>query len=210
MNEKTWRLNVWTRDHVSEFNQFLHGIEVWKLVTITMNMCWFLLLIIFMVWSAQNRSTIRKTNLIVIECNHSDTRSKPRLVYSSDQFKSLRSECSARSKHRRLTSDYGAIRKIKTLRINKRRIRLQCGEKLQRRKQNLNDIIEVQWANPLEGPTSRSIIVATVNARSVKGKIVEIQCQLLIKSIDILLVTESWLQESDDTWLKAQGWSRIG
>ena len=48
----------------------------------------------------------------------------------------------------------------------------------------------------------RNIRVATVNVRSIKQKVVDIQTHIAQNNIGILIITESWLREENNDWLK--------
>ena len=178
--------------------------RLWKLVNNIMNMYWLVLLIILMVWNVGKRSTVDFSNLIVIKCSGNsmiERGQRPSLVYSSAELQSIGDQCTVKSKHRRLTPDYDAIWRIKSWKINKRKIQLQKHERLKQKherlkqwKINLNNILELQQQDADIGASPHSFRIGTVNARLVKNKITDIISHIIQDSISILLVTETWFK----------------
>ena len=58
---------------------------------------------------------------------------------------------------------------------------------------NIDNLKELELGNA-NVYLDRRLKIATVNVRSVKSKALEIQLKILNHSLDIVLVTESWLK----------------
>ena len=112
----------------------------------------------------------------------------------------------------RSTPNYTTLRNIKECRINKRRIRFQKFRKQELREQNLNNISEIPHdpANPILN--SKCFKFATVNARSIRNNINLILDVVLREDLDFLIVTETWLKNTEDckSWLNAQCLHTLG
>ena len=143
-----------------------------------MNMCWILLLFIFMVWSTNIRRKKSTKNLIVIQTSDSHTRSRPRISYSADQLTNLHDQWAGKNKHRRSTPNYATIRRIKQLKINRRRIRLQRKDLLEQRQVNLNNLTNIHFEETSYLSDVR-LKFSMVNARSIRNKITRSKCARL-------------------------------
>ena len=171
-----------------------------------MSMMWIGLLIIFMVWISGKRSKLTSKNLIFLKDQGYVSRAFSQ-TYSSEELRRIGGHSTV-SKHRIWLPNYESIRRIKQLKLNKRRVRLQPEVRQLMRKVNLNNLTELE-CNTEYHKVDRRLRIATVNARSVKGKIAEIQHNIIKRSLDIIIVTESWLTEKDEIWINAQGWNRL-
>ena len=177
-----------------------------------MNMLWILLLLIYMIYYSGRVPTGRRgvnvVNLKQILVGRGDkAKNVISCVYSSNELHTI-GKCYL-DQDRRPTPNFVAIRKIKELHINKRRIRLQQSIKRIRRGVNLNNLRELSSdINQLHN--SREVKIATVNARSVRYNITIILTNMVKWNIDLLVITESWLTSKDDLWLQSQGMSKLG
>ena len=186
------------------------------MVRVTMKMWWLILMVIFMAWNTgwKKKNRIRKCIVIKeVMGNRSLSGPKPDYSYSSDQLRAINNQM-VTQQHRRPTPNYEALRTIKSLRINRKRIRLQKTKIHQLRYANINNLqaVVMQESDTESEFLSKNLRIATVNARSVRNKITEIQLFILQNSIDILVVTETWLESSEDqeAWITAQGWKQLG
>ena len=128
-----------------------------------------------------------------------------RIMYTRDDLLKLRS-VALNNKNMRTIPNYQALRNIKQLRINKRRIRLQNWRKLELRKVNMNNLANLPLDPDHQILNNKNIIFGTVNARSVKQNFPIILDLLVRENLDFLVITESWLKDSAETrsWLNAQ------
>ena len=161
-------------------------------------MYWILLLIVFMVWSSGRSNKLRRKQIVVIKPTVGHDHSH-RKFYSSDDLRSIRDQWTVKTGNRRQTPNYDTIRKVKELHINKRRIRLQKHRKQKLRSLNLSNLKQVEIDDSELSKDNKSIKIATVNARSIKGKITEIISTIKLHNFDVTIVTETWLSENDET-----------
>ena len=115
------------------------------------------------------------------------------IMYTSQQLHSIEKNFLLNPKLRSIPS-YDTLRAIKSLKINKRRIRLQHWSKQQRRSalmSNLRDILPDPNKPIL---TNKNMSFGTVNARSIKSSINQLVDLLVRERLDFLLVTETWLK----------------
>ena len=190
----------------SEFNLDLMDLRHCKLVTITMNIMWIVLLLVFMVWSNKRMKNkgINKV-LILLTDDQPTVKSRPVLAksYTSCQLHAINH--SIKLENRRNIPNFDTIRRVKELKINQRRIRLSKYQKVLSRKANLNNLNEIEMDPERSDLSCKHINIGTVNARSVRSKS-ELIFEMMIKeSLDLLLITESWLKkkEQDIIWLKS-------
>ena len=173
-----------------------------------MNMVWIFLLLVFAVLynsfdkNKKRRYLINLTSGVTqpVKAGLSDSHAKTSYHYTSSELRQLGTAC----QHRRNIPNFEAIRNIKKFRINKRRTRIQKESQRKVNKSNLKYLeLDPEY---LMVNVTKTVVIATVNARSVKGKIEEIITILVKNSIDLLLVTETWLRdnENDDIWLDTQ------
>ena len=174
-----------------------------------MNMCWLIFLLIFTVWTTGKMRKKVKSKLIVIQTTDIDTGLRPSRSYTSYMLRSIGTQWAVSQQHRRQVPSFEAIRMIKSLRINKRRIRLSPNERKTERKINLNNLKQIE-VEDIAGTGSTRLKFSVVNARSVRNKMTEIQHKLVSNHIDALLITESWLLEKDNIWLNTLSWNKIG
>ena len=130
------------------------------------------------------------------------------ISYTSDQLRSIDHEIKLEG--RRNIPKFETIRKVKSLRINKKRIRLSKYLRNERRKINLNNLSQLGKDPELPDLSSKQIKIGTVNTRSLKGKSQLVMEMLVKENIDLLFVTESWLKnkEEDKIWLRSQEFSK--
>ena len=174
-----------------------------------MNMFWILILVIYMVWPWNNNKNQRNLIYISTQTSAQSTVKSP-MCYMRDQLFAIRD----RVKHDkvRVIPNYHALRTIKDLKINRKRIRLQKQDKKEQRKINLNNLKHLEeLKHDWTYTTTKFLNIATVNARSMRNKVTDIQHLLLDHDLDVLGITESWITESDDDicWMDAQGFNNI-
>ena len=73
---------------------------------------------------------------------------------------------------------------------------------------NIDNLIPID----VDNKNTRNFHLALVNARSVKNKVEEIIQTFISSSIDVLIITESWLSDSidDEVWLETQQFAKQG
>ena len=150
------------------------------------------------------KSGIKESNLIIVQpkCG---VQSTVKLTYSAEELRRIGS-----TNHGKLPP-YQAIRRIKELNLNKRRIRLQKHRRKELRKCNLQNLRDLDQDMSADFQLSKTITWATVNARSMRNKVTEIQEMLLRHDLDFLVITETWISSSDDDkqWLLSQGFNDL-
>ena len=157
-----------------------------------------------------------QSRLIGLKAKHVDLKhdthgdhAQGRKTYTSQELRNIGNDCLLNPKLRTVP-DYDTLRNIKTLKINKRRIRFQKWTKMHRRSILMNNITKLPRDPDSPVLTSKNLIFATVNTRSLKSSINQVLDLLVRENIDILLVTETWLKPADELWLKAQGLLDLG
>ena len=104
----------------------------------------------------------------------------------------------------RKVPNYYAIRRIKELKINRRRIRLQKRKKINRRGVSLGNLSCLPKGENVPVLINKFVSFATVNARSLKQSINMILELILREGLDFIVISETWLAAKDDFWLKSQ------
>ena len=92
--------------------------------------------------------------------------------------------------NRRLIPNYETICSVKSLRINKHRIRLSNQETIRNRKINLNNLKEIQSNADRPDLSSKMLNVGNVNAQLIKNKLEIVLGTLIREILDLLLITE--------------------
>ena len=99
------------------------------------------------------------------------------------------------------------LAKIRTLKINRKRIRIRDREKQKQKRiiQPSNLMFCPITENKSEILRSKQIKFGTVNTRSIKKKVNMVEEQMTVNNLDFLFITETWLKddENDKIWLKA-------
>ena len=179
-----------------------------------MNIVWTLCMIILAVWEGNIGKTGIYKNLkyinqheLQIQSTVKSTSQKP-LRYTSEELKRINSDL--RSENRRNIPNYGTIRQVKLLKINRKRIRFQKLKLLSIRRVNLQNLkqLDKHESSPNH---NKYIRIGTVNVRSIKNKVNQLVELILSHSLDLLVVTETWLRNTDhdDYWLKQQDFIKI-
>ena len=175
-----------------------------------MSMLWFILLVLISIWklTRQENNDLPEVQQIIV--HHDTSNHGTRTCYSADQLRSI-GKAYLSSKHRR-PPDFKALRVIKDLKINARRIRLCKWKKLLLRSCNLNNL--ATFPRDAESPTltTKNILMATVNVRSVRTSMNQLLEVLHRENLDIVVVTETWLKNNAEcnSWLDAQGLHDLG
>ena len=172
-----------------------------------MNMLWIWILLIFIIWEGKNSIKLkiyyRGYNNLITVTTSKDTQSTVTYSYTSERLKQIGTKLTQFHQLRRLPTP--CLQTIKSLRINRRRIRI-------KNKQNPvhrinHDNLRYCYVDPsrVEVPTSKKLVIATLNARSVKNKIDLVQEFVQEYGVDVLLITETWLKDTeiDKIWLDA-------
>ena len=131
------------------------------------------------------------------------------IMYTSQQLHNIGKNFLLNPKLRSVPS-YDTLRAIKSLKINKRRIRLQHWSKQQRRSVLMSNLYDIPPDPDKPILTNKNMTFGTVNARSLKSSINQIVDLLVRERPDFLLVTETWLKPKDDPWLSSQCLHNIG
>ena len=177
-----------------------------------MNMVWLLLLLILAVWEGGRpfkKGLICNIQINAISETGPNGRGNQPLKYDAAQLMTIKTRVEHDKSLRRLP--FEAIRTIKHLKINKRRIRLSKSWSKLSRKINLNNLQQVQIDPELPDLSSKNVKLATVNIRSLKSKSDYLMEILNREQIDILVITESWLKntEEDTIWLESQEFTKL-
>ena len=163
-------------------------------------MLWLLWTILTVLWTYvpsknyQNARDLPLSLTVQADPLHSTSR---KLAYSSAELRQI-GDLMVRK-----IPNYYDIRRIKELKINKRRIRLQKFKRVEVRKANLANLACLPRDNKAI-LNIKNMSIGTVNARSLKQSINMIMELLIRESLDILLVTETWLGPRDEYWIKSQ------
>ena len=187
---------------------------------ITMLLLIYLLLWAFTTFRDENGNSNSKykiSNNTIIITNHDQTKcsqtrnpsavtsNEPRITYSAGELKALKNRSCQPSSS---CLAYNAIGNIQKLGINKRkRRRKRCLENLITPGAQLTNLVTaiieksdgIQYDNKLK--------IGLVNARSVKNKDAILHNYMIEKDLDIMVITETWLKDSDTHWLKASSLS---
>ena len=121
------------------------------------------------------------------------------LAYTSNMLKSIGEQMP------RCLPKYDAIRNIKQLRINKRRIRLQKITKPEKRQVNFENLLIIPSSVDTPILNKSGLNFGSVNARSLRTSLLLILDLFLRENLDFLIITETWLGNHDDLWLNSQG-----
>ena len=90
---------------------------------------------------------------------------------------------------------FGTINKIRELGLNKCKARKYNSRYLHKpKKVNTKNLIQI---NTSEKNNSNNIRIATINARSVKNKQLQIAETVELQNIDFIMLTETWLKNMD-------------
>ena len=91
---------------------------------------------------------------------------------------------------------FGTINKIRELGLNKCKARKYNSRYLHKpKKVNTKNLIQI---NTTEKNNSNNIRIATINARSVKNKQLQIDGTAELQNIDFIMLTETWLKNMDE------------
>ena len=176
-----------------------------------MNMFWMLLLLCLAVWEGISPAKRRIRNPVLVNLrsnSHEVVQPENRLCYTRSEllkFGHLASE------NFKLLPNYEAIRKIKGLKLNKRRVRLRKKYGHPHRSLNLDNLKELQHDPELPNLSTGTVNIGHVNVRSIKRKSDLLYEIMLRENLDIILITESWLKQTDEDniWLESQEFTNI-
>ena len=105
---------------------------------------------------------------------------------------------------------YGTIRKIRELQINRRRQKTSIKNEPRQPGVNRNNLIHIRPTNTEGQFYTSNLNIATVNVRSLKNCEQQVLNEIIKGSIDVLVITETWLSNTqDDThWIQASDLNR--
>ena len=145
------------------------------------------------------RSEDRDKNLITLPLSFNNgVQHDLTCKYTSQQLRSIGANMD------RLLPPYQAIRKIKELKINKRRVRLQKITKTEERLINFKNLASIPPDGNQPILYQNKFSFGLVNIRSIKTKINLILSMFIREKLDFLAITETWLRDTDSDWLNSQ------
>ena len=161
--------------------------------------------VLLLIWTSNNKekSDLLVSPDIIVQAN-SITNHADRITYTGDQLRQMGHSYLLNSMWRSVPN-YPTLRTIKSLRINKRRIRFQNFRKKEQRTINFNNLADIPKDPSSSILNSKCFTFGTINARSIKSTINHILEVLTRESLDFLIVTETWLKDTDKctSWLNA-------
>ena len=100
---------------------------------------------------------------------------------------------------------YGTIRRIRELQINRRRQKASIKSELRQPGVNHNNLIHMRPTNTEGQFYTSNLNIATVNVRSLKNCEQQVLNEIIEGSIDVLVITETWLSNTPDDahWIQA-------
>ena len=153
-----------------------------------------------------NITMARFNNLLQISLTQdghpSDISPQP-LTYTSAQLREIFGSM------KRCVPNYTALRTIKSLKINKRRIRFQKHQRHSQKRANLSNLATLPHEPQQPILSSKFLCFGMVNARSMSS--IDLIMELVLREdLDFIVITETWLKHDDDLWLHTQGLSDLG
>ena len=144
-------------------------------------------------------------HLIEIPLNPTQNKS---ITYSSQKLREIRNKVKDSKLYPRLNP--GTIRKVKDCRINRERI-TSTRHEYRSRGVNTQNLITVKTIDFGGKVTTPYLTIATLNARSVKNKDQLLFQELTDNNIDIGLIIETWLKDTqeDEAWVKQSALQQI-
>lgn len=146
-------------------------------------------------------------NIQLNKCSRAAITTRPacstdRIAYTREQKKEINMKSSQRVKFKSLP--FQSITRILELKLTKRNIaKKKKNTTGYKRQLNEHNLIRIQLGSKIETDKSNSVIrVATVNCRSVKTKEELVYDLIEENKLEILVLTETWLQDHDDIWVK--------
>ena len=136
----------------------------------------------------------------MLDFQHGDCDTLTPKTYNANALKAIRTTC--QHDHRLKVLPFGAIRRIKELKLNRKRRR---GRKIKQNIRipfiqngcNLNNIITIKKQG--HKPENK-IIFGTCNIQSVRLKELQVSDLVNDYSLDFLLLTETWLSDKHNQW----------
>ena len=148
-------------------------------------------------------------HLIEIPLNPQTQNKSPNkaIVYTSQELREIRNKVKDTKLYLRI--NLGTIKKVRDCRINRQRITPTShdhqprGAYTQTRGVNTQNLITIRTVDTGGEVTMPYLKIATLNARSVKNKDQLLFQELTDNSIDIGLITETWLKDTqeDEAWV---------
>ena len=176
-----------------------------------------MLLLYWMVGMSSGCMSNAIENNIIIASNEECTKGKtsmssqaePECIqYTSWDLYALRDRQHDKSNQRIMSSE--VIRRIRSLKINRKRIRIQDYIKPSARGINTRNLIYVPIVDSQGKQIEKNFKIATLNTRSLKPKAHLVLEEYLENNLDILLLTETWLSDNDKFWCESCDFNNNG
>ena len=161
-------------------------------------MWWVCLLLILQIFWMDNDSDVKSNNVTV--CIRGTQVNGKRIEYNRNELFHVKDTMTNSVMFNKLP--YNAIRSIRQLGLNKRKTRRRKRQKIPEnhgKGVNHKNLITVeQMVN--DKIMANNLRIGTINARSLKNKVSLIFNYVLEKSLDVTIVTETWLSDEDICW----------
>ena len=125
----------------------------------------------------------------------------PLRTHSHDELMVINREIRKNQKYRILP--FGAIREIRSLKLNHKKIRNSKQHIIKQKGVNPDNLTHVQTKKTLEPHNSR-LKIATVNTQSIRNKELQVMELISDHKLDLVVATETWLTDSqtENIWLE--------
>ena len=144
-------------------------------------------------------------HLIEIPLNNQSKQTGRAITYTGQQLREIRNNIKDTKPYLQLNP--GTIRKVRACRINRRKVtstdHQPRGVHVQTRGVNIQNLITIRTEDTGGEEIMPHLKIATLNARSVKNKDQFLLQELIDNNIDIGLITETWLKDTqeDEAWI---------
>ena len=125
------------------------------------------------------------------------------LYYEPNELRAI-NDCNKHDKRFKILP-YGTIRRIREIQINRRRQKTSIKSEPRQPGVNHNNLIHIRPTNTEGQFCTSNLNIATVNVRSLKNCEQQVLNEIIEGSIDVLVITETWLSNTQDDahWIQA-------
>ena len=170
-------------------------------------MWWFYLLVILQVLWTGGITKQQNRNVVIVNINKSKHVNQ-RKHYDRSELLTIRNTMTGNNMLNKVP--FAAIKSVRSLGLNKRKKRRhrKYHDQPIRRIQH-NNLREIQRKEVGQIHTNK-LKIATINVRSLKNKESVVYNYVIEKSLDIVVLTETWILDSDKDWLHTTDFSLNG
>ena len=177
-----------------------------------MNMWWIIWIVFLLPWTQDLLDTDIFPNLIVVHDENSGEQSMPKPIkraptaisYDPHELKAFRHNHDNTS-----CLSFSLIKRIRELGIQKTKNRKRKNKPIIR-EVNHSNLIHINASNIHDDFVSKFITMSTINARSIKKSVNLILDHIKTFDSDFACVTETWLSDTDEDWIKTSSLSHHG